>query len=150
MPSQLQLRLAKREASKEHLDALLRSAPNVRDLYRGEWGDSPLERLPARCRRVLDPRLWPVMRRAYGFRRHWVREPKTWRARGRSRDAVGRSLVRHLLCTYPVPQWWSELWVRPTAVLERYGTGVREVDPFDRAEARLYVAVAQGASFEDS
>jgi hypothetical protein len=65
----------------------------------------------------------------------WIRPLDEWKPRGRSRDSIFKSLVAHLLVTYPVPEFLYGIFME-----ERHS-----IYSFDYAK-RFFLAVTRGES----
>ena len=53
-------------------------------------------------------------------RRHWIREPASWRPRTHNARRQLASLLRHLVARYPVPAFMDAAWLRWDASAELY------------------------------
>ena len=118
--------LARRETILK--DALARpSGPAV--VYAGYYRNGPFEGLDRRAPALRNPRLRLRLQRLLAYRDHWLRPLSSWRPRRRAASSVARSLTAHLLCKYPVPALFDEVWD------ENYTGGLD-----------WYLALAQGRS----
>ena len=99
--------LARRETIIKH--ALARPCgPDVD--FAGHYRNGPFEGLDRRAPALRDPRARLRLQRLLAYKDHWLRPVSTWRPRGRAASSVMRSLTAHLLCEYPVPALFDEVW----------------------------------------
>lgn len=110
--SALQLRLEANAAYEASLRDEFRIYPDAVALFRHHFRNTPFRDLYKRRRLLLRQEYWPMLHSASACIRHFVRDPNQWRARGHSVPTLLWSLVRHLYCRYPMPQFWLAEWMR--------------------------------------
>lgn len=134
--SALQLRLDAQAAYEDILRDEFRLYPEPTKLYKHHFESSPFRELYKRRRALLKDEFWPMLYAASCLPRHFIRDPMRWRARGHSVPVLLWSLVRHLYCRYPMPDFWLAEWLR---------------DPDDCSMSRLraFADIAQGRSTYD-
>jgi len=81
---------------------------------------------------------WGTLWHLIGFREHWVRPLEDWKPKGKAIETVLRSLIDHLLCQYPMPAFWFEVWFR------RGLRGYAPEDNPDLSSCTQFVKLAQG------
>ncbi len=132
-PSALALRLEARALYESAIEDSLRSYPDAVELYQHHFRGSPFVALYKRRRILLRPSFWPMLHAATAQRRHWIRDPDTWVARGHTVPRLLWSLIDHLYCRYTMPRFWLAEWMRNT-------------EDVSLARLRAFVAIAQGES----
>jgi len=134
------------EFKRREEEALQKALSNKKDpakefnkLFKG----GPFENLHRRARKVLEikPDLLHVL---IIHQDRWVRGVAEWKPKGKSRDAIARSLITHLICSYPMPVFWYSVW------FANYRFDENHYDPENTnillQDILLFVEVAQGAS----
>lgn len=109
---------------------------------------TPFHSLRKQCRKLTEaPQAWTVLHRLLRFRAVWINEVSTWKPKGKSVNTLLRSLIKHLICKYPMPPFWYEVWFRGTERMHRHRNGALDGMPEDGGPAPfgdLFVALAQG------
>jgi len=104
--------------------------------------------LRKRCRKVADsPQAWTVLHRLLRFRGQWVNDVSSWKPKGKSVTTLLKSLIRHLICKYPMPSFWYEVWFRGTERMYRHRNGALDGAPIDDGAfsfCDMFVKLAQG------
>ncbi len=132
-PSALQLRLEAEAAYEAYLLDEFRHYPDPIELYRHHFRNTPFVDLHKRRRVLLRPEYWPMLHAAAAQRRHFIRDPMQWKARGHSVPALLWSLVNHLYCRYAMPYYWLAEWMR-------------DQDDVSMSRLQSFALIAQGRS----
>jgi len=144
------LRLVQEEREAK-IQASLANKPDPLREFAEAFGQSPFADIHKRVRKIGNrPDTWPVLHRLLTHRERWVAPLEEWVPRGKTIETVLRSLVTHLICQYPMPSFWYEVWFRSGHADNRFEDFVnvaRAVDNFVRiAQGEgLYRLVQEGA-----
>ncbi len=131
--SALQLRLEALAAYEAHIQDEFRAYPDAVELFRHHFAGSPFVELYKRRRALLRPEYWAMLHAASAQRRHFIRDPMDWKARGHSVPTLLWSLVNHLYCRYPMPYFWLAEWLR-------------DADECSMSRLQSFALIAQGRS----
>jgi len=111
--------LAARRAEEEEREARIQEAFRRAKVSDRRFGSvfvvTPFRSLDRKCRKIAEhPQAWVVLHRLLRYQHRWVRDLKNWKPKGKAVGTILRSLVRHLICQYPMPAFWFEVWFRGT------------------------------------
>jgi hypothetical protein len=145
------LRIEREEREAALQAALARKPDPLRDFVEAFDG-TPFGDVHKRVRKIGGrPDAWPVLHRLLAHRERWVRPLEEWVPRGKAIETILRSLVTHLICRYPMPTFWYEVWFRrtpfPGALLPNEPApqdGVFQDFAATAADVLVFVRLAQG------
>lgn len=147
------LQLAMRKAAEEQREAAIQEAFKKAKVSQTRFSSvfflTPFGNLRRKCRKLAEsPQAWTVLHRLLRFRSQWVNDLDSWKPKGKAVNTLLRSLIRHLICKYPMPAFWFEVWFRGTENMHRFrGGGAAFQDmPIYATLCDLFVQIAQGTS----
>lgn len=131
----------------EALRAALARKPDPLREFAEQFGDTVFSDLHRRARKIATrPDAWPVLHRLLVHRERWVEPLEEWKPRGKALETILRSLVTHLICRYPMPSFWYEVWFRggPQHAPMETEDGSYLDAPVQAAAVDQFVLLAQG------
>jgi len=107
------LRKENERRREEKILAALAKKKDPIEEFQKAFGGTVFGDLQKRCRKVgFRNDSWSVLRRLLYYRSQWIRPLDEWKPKGKALETILRSLITHLICQYPMPSFWYEVWFR--------------------------------------